>query len=77
MSGCLFVLFENTSHPQFNHSKNSFPEDAFVHFGSAFGAVGENNIHFLDFKSQFPGGEFHFDLEGIASELDPAEVDSL
>ena len=55
-------------------AEESLLEDLHAHFGGAEDAVGEDDGDLEDFEAQAGGGVLHFDLEGIADELDLVEL---
>jgi hypothetical protein len=65
--------------PEFHlyHSKDRFSDDAPAHLALPFLAIGENHRNFLHIEAQQPRFELHFDLEGIANELDLIKSDSI
>src|SRR5436190_1712646 len=65
----IFYSFAVISKPampaEFEHTKNSFFYNAFIHFGNTKSSVLENNRNFFYFKSQFPHCKFHFNLKCV------------
>ena len=63
-----WIFSEPTVHPESYYAEECFGEDSATHFAGSFATVYEHNWHFFDFKADFVGGVFHFDLECVAFE---------
>src|SRR6056300_244158 len=65
-----FLRFrEPTPNFQFHHTKDGFFDDATRHFTSPFRTVGKNHGDLLQGEPFAPSNEFHFNLEGVANEV--------
>ena len=83
--GCLYglhgildpepVIFKETLPLNFEDSQNTFFHDIPVHLGSAQAAIDKCNRHFDYFETQFPGGKFHFYLEGVSHKINLIKID--
>src|SRR6185503_2952587 len=62
---------------QVQHAKDTFLDNALVHFRDAVFTVFKDDGNFFDGKAQLPGSELHFDLESIADKAYLIEVDRL
>ena len=67
----------NLSEAHLKDAKESLSEDIHTHFARPQFPINESNGNFFDAESKLSRIVFHFDLKGIADELNPAEVDAL
>src|SRR6185312_2440128 len=64
------IVLEQRMPTQIQDTQDTFLDDPLVHFRNAKLPVLEDDGHLVYLKTQLPGCELHFDLEGIAYELD-------
>ena len=71
----LWIFAEPAAPFQLHHPEESFAKDATVHLRGSQLAVHEDNRYFSNLEAALVSRELHFDLEGIAFELDFVQFD--
>src|ERR1700719_1648914 len=71
------IIFKKGVPAEFQYAENSFFYDSLIHFGNTQFTVFKNDGHFYYFKTEFPGGKFHFNLECVTREMNFIQVDRL
>src|SRR5688572_21537648 len=70
------IIFKEAIPAQLQHSQNPFFYNSLMHFRSTHFPVLEDDWHFFDFETEFPGSKFHFNLESVPEKPDFIEVNT-
>src|SRR4051812_45037322 len=70
------IIFKKAVPSEFQHAKDAFFHNSFMHFRASQFAVFKNDWNFFYFKTKFPGSKFHFYLKCITEKMDFIEVDT-